>query len=130
MVCDRCLLVVAPSEGIVCWAAAGTTERDHALVHAACMPASATDRVEISLLTRSVSFFGFVTDRFGRDIADPRPLRAIVWALVPFVSRVDNGAEMQSLRAIGIGNIVGVKPAEVAGINRRRLPGREATESL
>lgn len=129
LICDRCHLVVGTADGVICWTAEGITERDHALVHAACLPEAATDKVEISLLTSSVSFFGFVTDRFGRHIADPLPLRAIVWALVPFVSRADSGAEMQSMRAISIGNTVGVKPADVAGINRRRLPGRDGTPS-
>lgn len=120
--CDICHLAVTPVEGVVAWTTTGRRESDHVLVHAACAPVAASDRIELSLLLQPVTFFGFVIDRFGREIEDRAPLAAIVWALVPFISRPDNGAEILAMRARGIGHVVGVKP-DFTVIHRPRLPG-------
>jgi hypothetical protein len=69
-------------------------------------------------------FLGFVSERFGREIAEPEPLRAIVWALAPFVVRHDNPAEMDILRAASFGARPGVKP----GVDEQTPHAREITE--
>ena len=53
--------------------------------------------------------------RFGKRIADPEPLRAIVAALAPFVMRHDNAAEVDGIRAASFGAIPGVKPGTESG---------------
>ena len=55
-------------------------------------------------------YLRFLTDRFGAEIKDPAALRAIAWALAPFVLRHDNPAEMDGMRAASFGAEPGVKP--------------------
>jgi hypothetical protein len=57
-------------------------------------------------------YLAFASARFGKRIADTEPLRAIVWALAPFVMRHDNPVEMDSMRAASFGQRLGVKPGE------------------
>jgi len=57
----------------------------------------------------------FATERFGRTIVDPEPLRAIVWAIAPFVVRHDNPTEMDSMRAASFGQRLGIKPGTTDG---------------
>ncbi len=92
------------------WSSAGGAERGFALTHTACVPASATDRVEGRQVAWPNGYLRFVADRLGRRIDDPEPLRAILYALAPFVMRPDNPAEMDSMRAASFGQRLGVKP--------------------
>ncbi len=110
LVCDVCRKPLAPHDAALSWSADGTTERDFMLGHLACVPAGATRHLEVRRLVGPNEFLAFVTERFGRQIADPEPLRAIVWALAPFVVRHDNPAEMDVLRAASFGARPGVKP--------------------
>ncbi len=55
-------------------------------------------------------YLRFVGERLERRVADPGPLRAILWALAPFVMRPDNPAEMDTMRAASFGARPGVKP--------------------
>ena len=122
MVCDTCGRTVAPAEGVVSWTTEGARERDHAITHASCAPAAATDRLELRLLVSPAGFLGFVTDRFAHQIARPEVLASIVWALAPFSARPDTGVEMNVLRAATFGTVFGVKPGE---IRRSRVPGED-----
>src|SRR6266851_7030744 len=98
LVCDACHEMVDPQLAIVSWTTDGSRESGFALTHTEHVPAAATDRAEVRLLVGPNEFLRFVTERFGRAIADPEPLRAIAWGLAPFVMRHDNGAEMDTLR--------------------------------
>ena len=110
LVCDVCRKPLEPGDAAVSWTADGNSERDFTLGHVACVPSSATSRVEVRRLVGPNEFLAFVTERFGRQIADPEPLRAIVWALAPFVMRHDNPSEMDVMRAASFGARPGVKP--------------------
>jgi len=110
LVCDRCGKALVPLEGIVSWTRDGTDERSFALTHAPCVPAEASQREEVRRLVWPNEFLRFATDRFSYRIADPDEVRAIVWALSPFVVRHDNPAEMDGMRAASFGAIPGVKP--------------------
>ncbi|MFN2519785.1 MAG: hypothetical protein ABR525_01930 [Candidatus Limnocylindria bacterium] len=128
LVCDGCGRAVAPAEAIVSWTAAGQADRGFALTHADCVPAAATERVEVRRLVGPNEYLGFVTARFGRAIEDPIPLRNIVWALAPFVVRPDNGSEMDVLRASSFGARPGVKPGTEGVAARVAAPAAD-TES-
>jgi hypothetical protein len=110
LVCDVCAKQLEPADALVSWTAEGTTERGFSLSHTACAPADATSRVEARQLVLPNGYLAFVSERFGRQIAEPEPLRAIVWALAPFVVRHDNPAEMDVMRAASFGARPGVKP--------------------
>ena len=114
LVCDVCAKPLDPADGVLSWTADGGTDRGFTLGHGACVPAAASDRLELRRLVLPNEFLGFVAGRFGREIADPEPLRAIVWALAPFVMRHDNPAEMDVLRAASFGARPGVKPGSDA----------------
>lgn len=134
LVCDTCAKPLDPADGVVSWTTDGTAERGFVLGHTACVPAAATDRLELRRLVLPNELLGFVSERFGRQIADPEPLRAIVWALAPFVMRHDNPAEMDVLRAASFGARPGVKPGSDAATPHDRatterpgkLPAAEA----
>ncbi|HET8568018.1 MAG TPA: hypothetical protein VFM93_03405 [Candidatus Limnocylindria bacterium] len=119
--CDACGKVLGLDDGAVTWTTDGTRERGHAVVHAACAPATATDRVGLRLVTAPAGFLEFVTDRFARQIEDPAALASIVWALASFFTRPDTGVEMNVLRAATFGTTFGTKPGE---IKRERALGR------
>ncbi len=111
LVCDVCGKPLLPADGIVSWSTDDDDrERAFRLSHAACVPASATQRAEVRRLVGPNEYLRFVSDRFGHLITEPEPLRAIVWALAPFVMRPDNAAEMDTMRAAAFGARPGVKP--------------------
>jgi hypothetical protein len=112
LVCDSCGKALDPSDGVVSWTRDADRERGFALTHAACVPGEANERVETRRLVWPNEYLRFVTDRFGRAVADPAPLGAIVWALAPFVLRHDNPVEMDSMRAASFGQRLGVRPGE------------------
>ena len=114
LVCDRCAIAVEPLDAAVTWVADGRGEHDFTLAHVACAPPGATERREVKLLVGPNAFLTFVTERLGRTNPDSEPLRAIVWALAPFVMRHDNPAEMDLLRAASFGAEPGVKPGTTA----------------
>ncbi len=124
LVCDLCRKPLEPADAVLSWSANGTTERGFTLGHTACVPATATARIEVRRLVLPSEFLGFVSERFGRQIADPEPLRAIVWALAPFVVRHDNPSEMDILRAASFGARPGVKP----GVDEKTPHDRALTE--
>jgi len=110
LVCDRCGKALVPMEGIVSWTRDAADEGSFALTHAPCVAAEANQREEVRRLMWPNEFLRFATDRFAYRIAAPDELRAIVWALAPFVVRHDNPAEMDGMRAASFGAIPGVKP--------------------
>lgn len=110
LVCDTCGDPLAPEDGTVSWTVDASGERGFAMTHGAHAPAGATERVELRQLIWPNGYLRFVSDRLGRRIDDPDPLRAILWALAPFVVRHDNPAEMDSMRAASFGQRLGVKP--------------------
>ena len=110
LTCDACGEACEPADAVVSWTSAEGTERSFALTHAAHVPEGATDRVEARRLVWPNGYLQFITERFGARVADPEPLRAIAWALAPFVMRHDNAAEMDGIRAASFGAVVGVKP--------------------
>ncbi len=114
LICDVCAEPCAPADAIVSWIADGRTEGGFALTHADCVPASATQRAEVRRLVWPNEYLRFVNERFGRTIAEPEPLRAIVSALAPFVMHPDNPAEMDGMRAASFGARPGVKPGTQA----------------
>ena len=114
LVCDVCTVTMEPRDAVVTWVADGRGEHDFTLAHVACASPGATERRDVKLLVGPNTFLTFVTDRFGRPNPDPEPLRAIVWALAPFVMRHDNAAEMDAMRAASFGAEPGVKPGAVA----------------
>jgi len=115
-------------DGIVSWTSANGTETGFALTHAAHVPEGATQRVEVRKLVWPNEYLRFVTARLGMRIADPEPLRAIVWALAPFVMRHDNAAEMDGMRAASFGAIPGVKPGTEATAHKP-APAKEEVEA-
>jgi len=110
LVCDVCATSVEPRDAVIAWVVDGRGEHDFTLAHIACVPPGATERREVKLLIGPNAFLAFATERFGKPNRDAEPLRAIVWALAPFVMRHDNPAEMDLLRAASFGAEPGVKP--------------------
>jgi hypothetical protein len=127
LVCDVCAITMEPRDAVVTWVSRtdGRDERDFTLAHVACAPPGATHRKEVKLLVSPNTFLEFVSDRFGKANPDPEPLRAIVWALAPFVMRHDNPAEMDSLRAASFGAEPGVKFGAPAGASVAAKPKDE-----
>ncbi len=115
LVCDVCGEPADAATAVVSWTADGDGERGFALTHAHDIPATSTQRADVRRLVWPSEYLRFATERFGRVIADPEPLRAIVWAIAPFVMRHDNPAEMDSMRAASFGQRVGVKPGATDG---------------
>ena len=124
LVCDRCGKALVPMEGIVSWTRGADGERAFTLTHASCVPDEATQREEVRRLVWPNEFLRFATDRFAYRIADPDELRAIIWALAPFVLRHDNPAEMDGMRAASFGAVPGVKP----GTEQPATAAKAATE--
>lgn len=110
LVCDGCGETVVPDDAVVSWSRAGDDERGFALTHASHVPAAATERLEGRQLVWPNTYLTFISERLGRRIAEPEALRAILWALAPFVMRHDNPTEMDSMRAASFGARLGVKP--------------------
>lgn len=110
LVCDACGRPCDPNDAFVSWRSEDAREDGFALTHAGCVPDTATERREVRRLVWPNEFLRFATERFGRVVADPEPLRSIVWALAPFVMRHDSAAEMDGMRAASFGAIPGVKP--------------------
>ena len=110
LICDVCGQTVEPALAVVSWTADGRGDTGFALTHLEHVPATATDRAEVRRLVWPNEFLRFLTDRLGRTITDPEPLRAIAWALAPFVMRHDSVTEMDGLRAASFGQRPGVKP--------------------
>src|SRR5439155_26902862 len=102
-------------------------ETGFALTHAAHVPTAATERLEARKLVWPNEYLRFVSARLGMRIADPEPLRAIVWALAPFVMRHDNAAEMDGMRAASFGAVPGVKPGTQP--TKPLAPPREEVEA-
>ena len=133
LVCDVCMKPLEPTDGVLSWSTDGATESGFRLGHTACVPPEATEQLELRRLVLPNEYLGFVAERLGRQIADPEPLRAIVWALAPFVMRHDNPAEMDTLRAASFGARPGVKPGSDAATPHDRAtterPGKLTRES-
>ena len=128
LICDVCHETVEPHLAVVSWTSDGPRESGFALTHADHVPANATDRAEVRRLVGPNEFLRFMTERFGRVVAEPEPLRAIAWGLAPFVMRHDNAAEMDTLRAASFGERPGVKPgttgtAEVTTAKAKEVEG-------
>jgi hypothetical protein len=115
-------------DAVVSWNAKGATESGFALTHAAHVPAGARERVEVRKLVWPNEFLRFFSARLGMKIAEPEPLRSIIWALAPFVMRHDNPAEMDGMRAASFGAIPGVKPGTEAEA-RAPAPAKEEVEA-
>ena len=114
LLCDSCGQTCDPSDAVVSWQARDREETGFALTHTAHVPQTATARAEVRKLIWPNEYLAFVSARFGKRVADPDPLRAIVWALAPYVMRHDNAAEMDGMRAASFGAIPGVKPGTEA----------------
>jgi hypothetical protein len=110
LVCDDCGQPLETADAVVSWTADGEGERGFALTHTAHAASGATGHAEVRQLVWPNVYLQFVSDRFGKRIDDPEPLRAILWALAPFVMRHDNPTEMDSMRAASFGQRLGVKP--------------------
>jgi len=115
-------------DAVVSWTSRDGTESAFALTHVAHVPSGATDRVEVRKLVWPNGYLAFVGARLGMRIADPEALRAIVWALAPFVMRHDNAAEMDGIRAASFGAIPGVKPGTEATAPKP-APAKEEVEA-
>ncbi len=129
LVCDACREPLSPEDAAVSWTADGRAERGHALTHVAHVPAAATDRIEGRMVVSPNGYVRFVSERLGHHIDDAEPLRAILWALAPFVLRPDNAAEMDAMRAASFGARPGVKPgtepsALAAGAQEKHEAGK------
>ena len=127
LVCDQCGASCDPMEAIVSWRSQDGAESSFALTHPAHAPREANERTEVRRLVWPNEYLAFVSARLGRRIAEPEPLRAIVWALAPFVMRHDNAAEMDGMRAASFGAIPGVKPGSEAE-KRGPAPAKEREE--
>ena len=123
LVCDVCSTTVAPRDAAITWVTDGSGEHDFTLAHLGCAPPGATDRREVRLLVGPNAFLGFTTERFGKPNPDAEPLRAIVWALAPFVMRHDNPAEMDLMRAASFGAEPGVKPGGAPAAPQKKDEG-------
>lgn len=110
LVCDACREALEPADAVVAWSSDPRGERGFALTHTGHVASGATDRAEVRQLVWPNVYLTFISDRLGRKIEDPEPLRAILWALAPFVMRHDNPTEMDSMRAASFGQRLGVKP--------------------
>lgn len=110
LVCDACGEPLVPEDAVVSWSRSGEEERGFALTHGAHVPAAATERLEGRQIVWPNTYLAFIGERLGRRIGDPEPLRAILWAIAPFVMRHDNPSEMDSMRAASFGARLGVKP--------------------
>jgi len=110
LVCDECGQALETADAVVSWTADASGERGFALTHGAHVAGDATERAEVRQVVWPNSYLRFVSDRLGKRIDDPEPLRAILWALAPFVMRHDNPSEMDSMRAASFGQRLGVKP--------------------
>lgn len=110
LVCDGCARSLQPEDALVTWRVVDGAERSFALTHVACAPSDATERAEVRRLVWPNGYLRFVGDRIGRVVAEPDGLRAILWALAPFVMRHDSPTEMDSMRAASFGQHLGVKP--------------------
>jgi hypothetical protein len=110
LVCDSCGEALETADAVVCWSSDTNGERGFALTHKGHVAAGATERAEVRQLVWPNAYLTFISDRLGRKIDDPEPLRAILWALAPFVMRHDNPTEMDSMRAASFGQRLGVKP--------------------
>ena len=114
LVCDACGKPLTAEDAIISWSTTGGHERGFALTHAAHVPMGATDRYEGRHATSPNGFLRFVSERLGEGVAEPEPLRAILWALAPFVMRPDNATEMDTMRAASFGERPGIKPGTQA----------------
>lgn len=115
LMCDACHQALEPRDAAVSWAASSGVESQFALTHIGCVPAGASHRQPVKQLVWPNEYLRFLTDRFGAQIADPAALRAIAWALAPYVLRHDNPAEMDGMRAASFGAEPGVKPGSKEG---------------
>lgn len=115
LICDDCGETADPATAVVSWTSDDAGERGFALTHAHHVPKANTQRTDVRRLVWPNEYLRFATERFGRAIADPEPLRAIVWAIAPFVMRHDNPTEMDSMRAASFGQRMGVKPGTTDG---------------
>ncbi len=129
LVCDQCGASCDPFDAIVSWRSADGAESAFALTHPAHAPPAANERAEVRRLVWPNGYLAFLSERIGKRIAEPEPLRAIVWALAPFVMRHDNPAEMDGMRAASFGAIPGVKPGSEAQPRARVPPAKEEVES-
>ena len=110
LVCDACHQALEPRDAAVSWTASSGDESEFALTHLGCVPPVASHHQPVKQLVWPNEYLRFLTDRFGAKIKDPAALRAIAWALAPFVLRHDNPAEMDGMRAASFGAEPGVKP--------------------
>ena len=129
LVCDECRASCDPMDAIVSWRSQEGAESGFGLTHPAHAPSGANERVEVRRLVWPNEYLAFVSARLGRRIAEPEPLRAIVWALAPFVMRHDNAAEMDGMRAASFGAIPGVKPGSEAQARGPSQPAKEEVEA-
>jgi len=127
LVCDVCADPLEPEDAFVSWTSSGGAEHGFALTHTGHVPAGATERVEGRQVVWPNGYLRFISERLGQRIEDPEPLRAILWALAPFVMRHDNAAEMDSMRAASFGARLGVKPGTKPSAPGVGAPGRVAT---
>lgn len=123
LVCDACHQSLEPREAAVSWTASSGVESQFALTHLGCISPGASHRHPVKQLVWPNEYLRFLTDRFGAQIPDPDALRAIAWALAPFVLRHDNPAEMDGMRAASFGAEPGVKPGTKDGAT----PGEATT---
>jgi hypothetical protein len=128
LVCDSCGQACDPLDAVVSWNVQNGSESGFTLTHVAHAPAASSQRIEVRKLVWPNEFLAFVSERFGKRIADPEPLRAIVAALAPFVMRHDNAAEMDGMRAASFGAIPGVKPG-TEKTAARPAPSRDEVEA-
>jgi len=110
LICDVCHKALEPGDAAVSWTASSGVESEFALAHVGCDRPGATQHQPVKQLLWPNEYLRFLTDRFGARILDPDALRAIAWALAPFVLRHDNPAEMDGMRAASFGAVPGVKP--------------------
>ncbi|MBI2324162.1 MAG: hypothetical protein HYU87_04270 [Chloroflexi bacterium] len=129
LVCDVCREALSAADALISWTTEGQLERGFALTHTAHVPAGATDRFDGRMVTSPNGYLRFVSERLGHRVDDPEPLRAILWALAPYVVRPDNPAEMDAMRAASFGARLGVKPgtqpsALAAGAQEKHEAGK------
>jgi len=110
LICDVCHKALEPRDAAVSWTASSGVESQFALAHVSCERPGATHEQPVKELLWPNEYLRFLTDRFGARIEEPDALRAIAWALAPFVLRHDNPAEMDGMRAASFGAVPGVKP--------------------